>query len=101
MTKYVKATEAADEISKKLNIPMNKLVDIFTEILRADFKEVKHGAWIDLYNDYTVAKCSVCGEEFDAVCPIEHASKEFWDIFESSEKYCSNCGAKMDGGDDE
>lgn len=97
MTKYVKATAATDEISKKLNIPINRLVDIFAEIPRADVKEVKHGAWIDLYNDYTVAKCSVCGEEFDAVCPIEHASKEFWDIFESSEKYCSNCGAKMDG----
>ena len=101
MTKYVNGAEVADKISKKLNIPINKLVDIFAEIPRADVKEVKHGAWIDLYNDYTVAKCSVCGEEFDAVCPIEHASKEFWDIFKSSEKYCSNCGAKMNGGDDE
>ena len=39
MTKYVKATEAADEISEKLNIPMNKLVDIFAEISRADVKK--------------------------------------------------------------
>ena len=101
MTKYVKATDAADEISKKLNIPVNKLVGYFCRNTESRVKEVKHGAWIDLYNDYTVAKCSVCGEEFDAVCPIEHASKEFWDIFESSGKYCSNCGAKMDGGNDE
>lgn len=99
MTQYVNAAEAADKISKELNIPMDKLVDIFAEIPRADVKEVKYGEWIDLYNDYTVAKCSVCGEEFDALCPIEHASKEFWDIFKSSEKYCSNCGAKMDVGD--
>lgn len=101
MSKYVNAAEAADKISKKLNIPMNKLVDIFAEIPRADVKEVKHGKWIDSDNDYTVAKCSVCGEEFDAVCPIEYAGKEFWDEFENSAKYCSNCGAKMNGGDDE
>lgn len=96
MNKYVNAAEAADKISKKLNIPMNKLVDIFAEIPRADVKEVKHGKWIDSYNDYTVAKCSVCGEEF-TVCPIEYAGKEFWDAFESLAKYCSNCGARMDG----
>lgn len=44
MTKYVKATEAADKISKELNIPMNKLVDIFAEIPRADVKKDKKGS---------------------------------------------------------
>lgn len=101
MNKYVNTVEAADKISKKLNIPMNKLVDIFAEIPRADVKEVKRGKWIDSHNDYTVAKCSVCGEEFYEVCPIEYACKEFWDLFESLENYCPNCGAKMDGGSEE
>lgn len=101
MTKYVKAAEAADKISEKLNIPINRLVDIFAEIPRADVKEVKRGEWIDSYNDYTVAKCSVCGKEFGGICPVEYVKKAFWDMFENSAKYCSNCGAKMDGGDDE
>ena len=36
MTKYVKVTEAADKISKKLNIPLANLVDIFAETPRAE-----------------------------------------------------------------
>lgn len=97
MSEYVNAAEVVDKISKKLNIPLANLVDIFAGIPRADVKEVKRGKWIDSYNDYTVAKCSVCGEEFYEVCPIEYACKKFWDLFESLEKYCPECGARMDG----
>ena len=59
---------------------------------KADWVEVRHGEWIVVkeYNDYRMryeAKiaCSVCGH------------KPKYEGYLSDMKYCSNCGAKMDG----
>lgn len=63
----------------------------------ADVVEVRHGRWIDKtwtteddwsYYNHHVVICSVCNKQFDYV------------INEKS-NYCPNCGAKMDGGQDD
>lgn len=55
---------------------------------------VKHGKWID---DKGLYRCSVCNNLWTTwwavVVPEERMYKEM--------KYCPNCGAKMDGGEDE
>ena len=101
MSKYIKATTVAEVISKKLNIPLSSIVDIMADVPRADVAQVTHGHWIDACGDYSVARCSVCRNELDAIYPVEKASKELWDLFKNTDKYCANCGAKMDGGNDE
>ena len=63
----------------------------------ADVVEVRHGRWIDkawtteddwsCYNHHVVI-CSVCNKQFDY-------------IINEKSNYCPNCGAKMDGGQDE
>lgn len=62
----------------------------------ADVVEVRHGRWIDktwtteddwsCYNHHVVI-CSVCNKQFDY-------------IINEKSNYCPNCGAKMDGGQD-
>jgi len=50
-----------------------------------EYTEQKHGRWVEKVGR---AKCSVCGDECWADSVMEY-------------NYCSNCGAKMDGGADE
>lgn len=56
----------------------------------ADVKPVRHGAWVRLpYCDDIlgiIGKCSLCGET------------EITGTADSMGKFCRNCGAKMDGG---
>lgn len=54
----------------------------------ADVVEVKHGRWIKRGQDIF---CSECGGE----------SKYTWHGSSSFSNYCPNCGAKMDGWEDE
>lgn len=55
---------------------------------------IKHGKWI---NDKGLYKCSVCNEftitGWANCIPIEQMNKTM--------KYCNNCGAKMDGREDD
>lgn len=60
----------------------------------ADVAEVKHGEWIPVQYTYFGLKryeCSECRDD------------EYWQkrYLEHKEKYCPNCGAKMDGGKEE
>ena len=48
-------------------------------------ESVKYGDWIE--GDYMYFHCSECGFEFDEP--------------ENITPYCPNCGAKMDGGDED
>lgn len=54
----------------------------------ADVVEVKHGEWInhfdDLFPEESTQECSICHKE------------EFITLL--NDNYCPNCGAKMDGG---
>lgn len=56
---------------------------------------VKHGEWTVIEDDWTmdtIYQCSVCKEEFVTIegTPADN----LW-------HYCPNCGAKMDGGNED
>ena len=55
------------------------------EVIEADVAPVKHGEWLQT----NIFKCSECGYSFEP----EGYTAYF--------NYCPNCGAKMDGKDDE
>ena len=68
---------------------------IASEILglpAADVAPVVHGRWIDGAEDFTCgnhnAECSICR------CYVS------WDGCDEDFNYCPNCGAKMDGGNE-
>ena len=53
----------------------------------ADVAPVRHGRWTHItFNELTLTRCSKCGFQQSG-------------LFEPN--YCPNCGAKMDGGEDE
>lgn len=61
-----------------------------------DAQPVKHGKWIPM--DEYCAKCSKCGwwQKTNGKCCTGHAN-----IHKAAYKYCTACGAKMDGDADE
>lgn len=71
----------------------------FAEIRKlpaADVAEVVHGEWMrsdDDWNSLTTIQCSICGEEW--------CFETDDDVSLLNYKYCPNCGAKMDGGNDD
>ena len=80
MGKLIEAVKCAEIISEKLNIPLADLVDVFAEIPTADVVEAKRGKWLNII--FTQGyECSLCGNE----------------IYFGKDKFCSECGAKMDG----
>ena len=80
MARYVEVVNSAEIISEKLNIPLADLVDVFAEIPAADVVEVKRGEWLNIIFTQRY-RCSLCGNE----------------IYFCKDKFCSECGAKMDG----
>ena len=61
----------------------------------ADVAEVVHGEWLradDDWNSLTTIQCSLCSEEW--------CFETDDDVSLLNYKYCPNCGAKMDGGND-
>ena len=69
--------------------------DSFATTFVADVAPVKHGKWLNFYNDFSVAECSECADMFE-VSPDEEPKKEFFEAFKEFYHYCPNCGAKMD-----
>lgn len=80
MGRLVEAVKCAEIISEKFNIPLADLVDVFAEIPTADVVEVKRGKWLNIIFTQRY-ECSLCGNE----------------IYFGKDKFCSECGAKMDG----
>ena len=60
----------------------------------ADVAPVVHGEWV-AKNGRIV--CDHC-EALIAVCPNRYVLEENMKFFKENEKFCYNCGAKMDGG---
>lgn len=91
------------ETFDKLQRIFNRLCDL-TDILGDEYdldqlKEmVVHGRWLNFYGDFTCAECSECGATYDVV--NVKPSGEIFREFEKEYKFCPNCGAKMDFGDD-
>lgn len=76
------------------------VIDTTAEIIRktAELPVIKvapEGTWIDVMENYEVARCSRCGDEFDAIVPAEKASREWWEVFCNEYRYCPSCGARM------
>lgn len=76
------------------------VIDTTVEIIRktAELPVIKvapEGTWIDVMENYEVARCNRCGDEFDAIVPAEKASREWWEVFCNEYRYCPSCGAKM------
>ena len=91
---YIKREDAIIEIERfggylddvmlyRIKLALNRL----NRLPSADVVEVRHGRWVDRTQEpgWPVAECSVCGS---------HAGM-FW------MNYCPNCGARMDGDNDE
>jgi hypothetical protein len=78
-------------------------------IARADVQKIKHGEWIEdgFYDISCVYSC--CGAEAQYTSTFKETFDYDWEenlhspVYEETRKYirtpfCSNCGAKMDGG---
>lgn len=77
MSKYVKATECAEAISKKYNIPLGDLVDVFAEIPAADVVKV--------------VRCKDCTNRKTPDCSMYYSCMECdgqW-TWETDNDYCS------------
>lgn len=64
--------------------------EFLNNIPDADVAPVRHGRWLD-------GKCTVCGWEEPDVGTWDGYDAEAW----IETPYCPNCGAKMDGGNDD
>lgn len=69
---------------------MGVTVDAIESIPAADVEEVRHGRWIEAPK-LGCAECSECGRYF----VLDDWGMEDMEHFN---RYCPNCGAKMDGG---
>ena len=97
MAEYIRAVEAAEKVAGIFKVPMADLVDIFSEIPAADVAPVVHARWISWEEAGNFVpspdrhECSVCHD----------AAQVLVNGFELLSDYCPNCGAKMDGGDND
>lgn len=66
------------------------LLESIKDIPAVDAVEVRHGQWIDDCMDYI---CSVCNERVDGEIV-------FMIDADDMPRYCPNCGARMDGGEE-
>ena len=89
------ARRAIDEGKHTVDV-VNMVVEIIGKIAELPIiKVAPEGTWIDVMENYEVARCSRCGNEFDAIVPAEKASRECWEVFCNEYRYCPSCGAKM------
>lgn len=67
-------------------IPFETLVSDLRDMKTADVSQVRHGRWVPFHSEAAgdIQYCSACEIGFDA-----------------KTVYCPNCGAKMDGGEQE
>ena len=63
----------------------------------ADVAEVVHGRWLNFVNDYSTAECDKCGEIYEV---SDYHDEKHFNAFKRFYNYCPNCGAKMDGGEE-
>ena len=69
---------------------IRKALKVLETMPKADAVEVVHAHW-ERYRDRTGLICSNCRREWHWF-----ADEEYADIFARENKFCSNCGAKMD-----
>lgn len=92
MSRYVDVTSFCENICRCNNRYCNKQSCPILNAPAADVQGVKHGEWKSFHSEDTLYGsyyCSACGHEQD-IGMVVSLTTEF--------KYCPNCGAKMDGG---
>ena len=79
---------------------VKSVLPVFTDLLEkqptADVVEIRHGNWIEWWDDNYLTFCHKCSE-----CGRYPLTKEETMHDEVLSKYCPNCGAKMDKGEEE
>ncbi len=85
MARPIDAVKTAEIISEHLGISLADLCDVFAAIPTEDVMPIVHGKWDICSNGY-YPYCSICR--------CEPEGKKLT-------KYCPNCGAKMDGENNE
>lgn len=88
--RFIYVNDLIERIKKRLKNEMiiGWLCSIVDEVPTVDAVEVVHGRWIEKpYLLGTTRYCSICGQNYG----MPHG------VF----NYCPNCGAKMDGGNED
>ena len=103
MDKYIRAVEAAEKVAGTFKVPIADLVDVFAEIPAADVAQVRHGQW-EWFDEDTGTPITGYEREWGWRCT--HCKEELPDDYDDPDcrpkfRYCCNCGAKMDGGDND
>ena len=90
MARYVDADKMREEWlengENEFIYDTNAVLDSIDSQPTADVVEVKHGYWFDSYKGGSKKGCSVC------YCQA--------DLSKQGKEFCSHCGAKMDGGNE-
>ena len=76
-------------ISKLVYAEIGDVIDIIDEAPTVDAVEVVHGRWVE-DTVYDMIACTECGHAWNI---IDNCTETF--------NYCPNCGAKMDGEEDD
>ena len=86
--------EVLDQIRWERDIAMSYLEEAgvgFGE--KAELQRVKHGKWVKRKKNM---QCSECGKE-EELTEFDHLNDLAYDIYSRKRKWCSYCGARMDG----
>ena len=87
MSDYIKRDDAIEEFEHRDSYSATYVRGFLKHLPSADVAPVRHGHWID---DAGALRCSECGVSFPDLHPLyENAA------------YCPNCGARMDGDEDD
>lgn len=95
--KYIKSEQCktCSDIGLCGNCAVLVAVKLLEKVPAADVAEVVYGEWLradDDWNSLTTFQCSLCSEEW--------CFETDDDVSLLNYKYCPNCGAKMDRGED-
>lgn len=102
--KYILRSGAIDAIKRnsgtlytgEAEFLLQKVISLLKNAPAADVAPVVHGEWLrtdDDWNSLTTIQCSLCNEEW--------CFETDDDVSLLNYKYCPNCGAKMDGGEND
>ena len=81
--RYKYAGDIVKALLNRLQWTLEDATEFINSIEDADVEELKHGEWLNVLFTQQY-RCSLCGNE----------------IYFGKDKFCSECGAKMDGGSD-
>lgn len=91
MAEYIERRAAHDAVVDAIwhgKRSMYSVANAINSVTSADVAPVRHGKWIDRYdNDTHMHECSVCRSR---------VVKGFYE-YQNPNLYCYHCGAKMDG----